>query len=137
MTRGAPTEPETVEIENTDPHYSTGIDLRTIGDAIARISNDSDQDVTFTIQTAVGSDRAFAHPCESGSQILADALVGGIVVSGFSPSLVSSVTIGAGETTFAAVGGPWSRVRIKAVAGAAPGPGSSFTVELATKHRGD
>jgi len=137
MTRGIPPVPETIDVENTDPVYSTVADLRTIGDATVRVSNDTNKTVAVTIQTAAGDDRAFSHPCETGAIILSDTSVGGVVVSGFFPSVVSSMDVPAGDTIYASVSGSFAFARVKGVAAEVPAAASELAVAWTFKHRGD
>jgi len=137
MTRGIPPIPETIPVPDTDPVYSTAADLRTMGEAICRVTNSTDQTLTITVQTALGDDPDFDAPNESGDGFVGAADVGGISVTGFVSPATSTVTLAAGATTYSRVSGAWSYARVKATPAAAPGAGGTIGVSWGYKHRGD
>lgn len=137
MTRGVLPTPESVAVPGTDPVYSSIADLRTMGEAIARITNGTDQALTVTVQTALGDDPTFAKPNESGDGFVGAADVGGISVTGFVSPATSSVVLAAGATTYARVSGAWSYARVKATPAEAPAEGGTLDVAWSAKHRGD
>lgn len=132
MTRGIPPIPESIAVPGTNPIYSTVADLRTVGEAIARITNSTDQSVTVTVQTALADDPTFTYPNESG-----DGDVGGISATGFVNPTPAQVTLAPNTSTFARVSGAWAYARIKGVAAATPGEGGTLDVAWGVKHRGD
>lgn len=137
MTRGVLPTPESVAVPDTDPVYSSIADLRTMGEAIARVTNGTDQAVTVTVQTALGDDPTFAKPNESGDGFVGVADVGGLSVTGFVAPAAASATLAPGATTYARVSGAWAFARIKAVATAVPAAGGTLDVAWSAKHRGD
>lgn len=137
MTRGIPPIPESIAVPGTDPVYSTVADLRTVGEAIARITNSTDQPVTVTVQTALADDPAFEYPNESGDGFAGTVDVGGISVTGFVNPTPAQVTLAPNTSTFARVSGAWAYARIKGVAAATPGEGGTLDVAWGVKHRGD
>jgi len=137
MTRGVLPTPESVAVPGTDPVYSSIADLRTMGEAIARITNGTDQALAVTVQTALGDDPTFTKPNESGDGFVGATDVGGISVTGFVSPVTSTVTLAAAATTYARVSGAWAYARIKAVAPAAPADGGTLDVAWSAKHRGD
>ena len=137
MTRGVLPTPESVAVPGTDPVHSSIADLRTMGEAIARITNGTDKAVTVTIQTALGDDPTFTKPNESGDGFVGATDVGGISVTGFVSPAAASATLAAGATAYVRVSGAWAYARIKAVAPAAPADGGTLDVAWSAKHRGD
>ena len=137
MTRGVLPTPESVAVPDTDPVYSSIADLRTMGEAIARVTNGTDLAITVTVQTALGDDPTFAKPNESGDGFVGVADVGGHSVTGFVTPAAASATLAAGATTYARVSGAWAFARIKAVATAVPAEGGTLDVAWSAKHRGD
>lgn len=137
MTRGIAPRPESVAVPGADPVYSAVADLRTMGEAVCRITNSTDKAVTVTIQTALGDDPTFLRPNESGDGFVGATDVGGISVTGFVSPATSTVTLAAGATTYARVSGAWSYARVKATPTAAPGAGGTIGVSWGYKHRGD
>ncbi|MFA5674548.1 MAG: hypothetical protein WC912_08885 [Thermovirgaceae bacterium] len=137
MTRGIPPIPESIAVPGTNPIYSTVADLRTVGEAIARITNSTDQPVTVTVQTALADDPAFEYPNESGDGFAGTVDVGGVSVTGFVNPTPAQVTLAPGTSTFARVSGAWAYARIKGVAADTPGEGGTLDVAWGVKHRGD
>ena len=137
MTRGVLPTPESVAVPGTDPVYSSIADLRTMGEAIARITNGTNLPVTVTVQTALGDDPTFAKPNESGDGFVGVADVGGISVTGYVTPAAASATLAPGATTYVRVSGAWAYARIKAVAPAPPAAGGTLDVAWSAKHRGD
>ena len=137
MTRGVLPTPESVAVPGTDPVYSSIADLRTMGEAICRVTNSTDQDLVVTVQTALGDDPTFAKPNESGDGFVGVADVDGISVTGFVTPAAASATLAPGATTYARVSGAWAFARIKAVAPAPPAAGGTLDVAWSAKHRGD
>ncbi len=137
MTRGVLPTPESVAVPDTDPVYSSIADLRTMGEAIARVTNSTDQSVAVTVQTALGDDPTFAKPNESGDGFVGAADVGGISVTGFVTPAAASATLAPGATAYVRVSGAWAYSRIKAVATAVPADGGTLDVAWSAKHRGD
>ena len=137
MTRGVLPTPESVAVPDTDPVYSSIADLRTMGEAIARITNGTDQALAVTVQTALGDDPTFAKPNESGDGFVGAADVGGISVTGFVTPAAASATLAAGATAYARISGAWAYARVKAVAPAPPAAGGTLDVAWSAKHRGD
>lgn len=137
MTRGVLPTPESVAVPDTDPVYSSIADLRTMGEAIARITNGTNQALTVTVQTALGDDPDFDAPNESGDGFVGATDIGGISVTGFVSPATSSVVLAAGATAYARVSGAWAYARIKAVAAGTPTEGGTLDVAWSAKHRGD
>lgn len=137
MTRGVLPTPEEIAVPDTDPVYSSIADLRTMGEAICRVTNSTDQTLTITVQTALGDDPDFDAPNESGDGFVGATDVGGISVTGFVSPATSSVVLAAGATTYSRVSGAWSYARVKATPAAAPGAGGTLDVAWSAKHRGD
>jgi len=137
VTRGIPPIPESIAVPGTNPIYSTVADLRTVGEAIARITNSTDQPVTVTVQTALADDPAFEYPNESGDGFAGTVDVGGVSVTGFVNPTPAQVTLAPGTSTFARVSGAWAYARIKGVAADTPGEGGTLDVAWGVKHRGD
>lgn len=137
MTRGVLPTPESVAVPDTDPVYSTIADLRTMGEAICRVTNSTDQDLAVTVQTALGDDATFSKPNESGDGFVGAADVGGISIAGFVTPAAASATLAPGATAYARISGAWAYARIKAVATAAPAAGGTLDVAWSAKHRGD
>ncbi|MDR9817668.1 MAG: hypothetical protein RJR34_13080 [Candidatus Methanoculleus thermohydrogenotrophicum] len=120
MTRGVLPTPESVAVRGTDPVYSSIADLRTMGEAICRVTNSTDQDLAVTVQTALGDDPTFAKPNESGDGFVGVANVGGISITGYVTPAAASATLAPGATTYVRVSGAWAYACIKAVATAPP-----------------
>ncbi len=137
MTRGVLPTPESVAVPDAEPVYSTIADLRTVGEAIARVTNSTDQSVAVTVQTALGDDATFSKPNESGDGFVGAADVGGISIAGFVTPAAASKTLAPGETAYARVSGAWAYARIKAVAAGTPTEGGTLDVAWSAKHRGD
>ena len=137
MTRGIPPIPESITVLDTDPVYSSIADLRTMGEAICRVTNSTNQDLVVTVQTALGDDPTFAKPNESGDGFVGVADVGGISITGYVTPAAASATLAPGATTYVRVSGAWAFARIKAVAPAAPAAGGTLDVAWSAKHRGD
>jgi hypothetical protein len=137
MTRGVLPTPESVAVPDTDPVYSTAADLRTMGEAICRVTNSTDQTLTITVQTALGDDPDFDAPNESGDGFVGATDIGGISVTGFVSPATSTVTLAADGVTYARVSGAWAYARIKAVAAGTPAEGGTLDVAWSAKHRGD
>ena len=137
MTRGVLPTPESVAVLDTDPVYSSIADLRTMGEAIARITNGTDLPITVTVQTALGDDPTFAKPNESGDGFVGVADVGGVSITGYVTPATASATLAPGATAYVRVSGAWAYARIKAVATAPPADGGTLDVAWSAKHRGD
>ena len=137
MTRGIAPRPESVAVPGADPVYSAVADLRTMGEAVCRITNSTNKVVTILLQTALGDDPTFAKPNESGDGFVGATDVGGISVTGFVSPATSSVVLAAGATTYARVSGAWSYARVKATPAEAPAEGGTLDVAWSAKHRGD
>ena len=137
MTRGVLPTPESVAVPDTVPVYSSIADLRTMGEAIARVTNSTDQALVVTVQTALGDDPTFAKPNESGDGFVGAADVGGISVTGYVTPAAASATLAPGATAYVRVSGAWAYARIKAVATAAHAPEGTLDVAWSAKHRGD
>lgn len=137
MTRGVLPTPESVAVPDTEPVYSTIADIRTVGEAIARVTNSTDQSVVVTVQTALGDDATFSKPNESGDGFVGVADVGGISITGYVTPAAASATLAPGATAYVRVSGAWAYARIKAVATAAPAAGGTLDVAWSAKHRGD
>jgi hypothetical protein len=137
MTRGVLPTPESVAVPDTNPIYSSIADLRTIGEAICRVTNGTDKAVTVTVQTALDDDSAFSTPNESGDGFVGAADVGGVSVTGFATPAAASVTLAAGETAYTRISGAWAYARIRGIAAATPVAGSTLDVAWSAKHRGD
>jgi hypothetical protein len=137
MTRGIAPRPESVAVPGADPVYSAVADLRTMGEAVCRITNSTNKVVTVTMQTALGDDPTFTKPNEAGDGFVGATDLGGISVTGFVSPATSSVSLAAGATTFARVSGAWSYARVKGVAAAVPGAGGTLGIAWGVKHRGD
>jgi len=128
VTRGIPPIPERIPVPGIDLVYSTIADLRTVGEAIVRITNSTDKSVTVTVQTALADDPTFKYPNESGD---------GFAGTGFVNPTPAQVTLAPNTSTFARVSGAWAYARIKGVADATPGEGGTLDVAWGVKHRGD
>jgi hypothetical protein len=137
MTRGVPPTPETIPVPDANAVLSGVADLRTMGEAICRITNNTSQAVAVTVQTALGDDPTFARPNASGDGFVGAADVGGVSVTGFVSPATSTVTLAAGATTYARVSGAWSYARVKIAPTAAPAAGGTIVVAWGYKHRGD
>ena len=137
MTRGVLPTPESVAVPGTDPVYSSIADLRTMGEAIARITNGTNQALAVTVQTALGDDPTFTKPNESGDGFVGVADVGGISITGYVTPAAASATLAPGATAYVRVSGAWAYARIKAVATAPPADGGTLDVAWSAKHRGD
>lgn len=137
MTRGVNVAEESVPVPGTDPVYSAAFDLRTIGEAIVRVTNNTDQDLAVTIQTAMGDDEGFASPNSSGDGFVGTSEVGKVLVTGFVSPATASRTIAAGGIEFVRVGGAWAYARLRAVAASAPSEGGTLDLRWDVKHRGD
>jgi len=134
MTRGIPPVPETIDVENTDPVYSAVADLRTIGDAIVRVTNNTNKNVVVTLQLSISDDPAMAAPYETGEAID----TGDRVISGpITPAPAPTMTLAATAIGYMRVSGAWSYARFELGPAAAPGVGSSATIVWSLKHRGD
>lgn len=137
MTRGIPPIPERIPVPGIDLVYSTIADLRTVGEAIVRITNSTSQMITVTVQTALADDPTFEFPNESGDGFAGTVDVGGISVTGFVNPSTAQVALAPNTTTFARVGGAWGYARIKGVAAGTPAAGGTLDVAWGVKHRGD
>lgn len=137
MTRGVPLPPETIPVPDANAVFSGAADLRTIGEAICRVTNLTSLAVVVTVQTALGDDPTFTRPNDSGDGFVGAAGVGGISVTGFVSPAYSTVTLPAGATTFARVSGAWSYARVKVAPTGAPAAGGTIVVAWGYKHRGD
>ncbi len=136
MTRGIPPIPETIPVPDANDIYSTIADLRTIGDAICKVKNNTDKALDATLQLALGDDPTMTDPYEGGE---------GTATGEYTISGAISTTAGIAKATIAASGGsayfrvrgPWAYARIKGEPSAAPGPDGTLTVVWSYKHRGD
>ena len=137
MTRGIAPRPESVAVPDANTVYSSVADLRTMGEAVCRITNSTDKVVTVLLQTALGDDPTFSKPNESGDGFVGATDVGGISVTGFVSPATSSVVLAPGATTYARVSGAWSYARVKATPAEAPATGGTIGVSWGYKHRGD
>ena len=115
MTRGVnPVCIETLEIRDTSDHFSTVMDIRTIGKALCKISNTLDQKVTVTLQGATFEDPSATDPVD----------------------LDAGQTVAAGTTKYVSTAEPFSYLRIKAAAASAPASGA-LTLTWEFKHGRD
>lgn len=136
MTRGVPPRPEIVAVPDTDPVYSSIADLRTIGDAICKVVNNTNKAVDVTLQLALSDDPTMTDPYEGGE---------GTATGEYTISGAISTTAGIAKATIAASGGsayfrvrgPWAYARIKGEPAEAPAAGGTLTVVWSYKHRGD
>jgi hypothetical protein len=92
---------ETIEFLNTAPHYSTGMDVRTIGEILCKLTNTTNREVAITLQGATFEDPYFIN--------LVD--------------LVSNI-VPAGTTTYVSTNEPVSYLIIKAEVPAVPTSGT-------------
>jgi len=137
MTRGILPTPEKVPVTSTSPVYSTVADIRGVGEAIVRITNNTNQTVVVTVQTALGDDYEFSIPNEAGSGFVGASNIGGVSVTGFVNPATAQVTLDAGASTYAHVSGAWAYARIKGVAAGTPAAESTLDIAWSVKHRGD
>lgn len=115
MTRGVnPDAIETIEIRDTADHYSTVMDIRTIGKAFCKIVNTLNQDVTVTLQGTTFDDPDADNPVDLGENL----------------------TVGMYTTKFVSTSAPFSYLRVKAVASVAPDSGE-LTLVWEFKHGRD
>ncbi len=134
MTRGIPPIPETIPVPDANDIYSTIADLRTIGDALCKVTNNTNKAVDVTLQLALSDDPTMTAPYEGGESTGGDYVVSGVI----------SATAGIATATLAATGsayfraqGPWAFARIKGEPAEAPAAGGTLTVVWSYKHRGD
>ena len=137
MSRGVNVAAESVPVPGTDPVYSSAFDLQTVGEAIVRATNSTDQSLMVTIQTAMGDDRQFSAPNASGDGFVGVSAVGGIPVTGFVSPASPSREIVAGEVAYIRVAGAWAYARLQAVAAAVPAEGGTLDLRWDIKHRRD
>lgn len=114
MTRGIAPLPETLPVPDTDPVYSTVADMRTIGRALCKVTNNTDQVIAVTPECTTSDDAEFAAGVEGTSQNIAAATTGHFVVTD-----------------------PWSFVRVKIVAAEVPGAGGTVSLVWNYKHASD
>ena len=134
MTRGVLPTPEEIAVPGTDPVYSSIADLRTIGDAICKVVNNTNKAVDVTLQLALDDDPTMTDPYEGGESTGGDYVVAGVISA---TAGIATATLAASGTAYFRVRGPWAYARIKAVATAAPAVGGTLTVVWSYKHRGD
>jgi len=114
MTRGIAPLPETLPVPDTDPVYSTVADMRTIGRALCKVVNNTDQVIAVTSECTTSDDAGFAAGVEGTSQNIAAATTGHFVVTD-----------------------PWSFARVKIVAAEVPGAGGTVSLVWNYKHASD
>ena len=134
MTRGVLPTPEEIAVPGTDPVYSSIADLRTIGDAICKVVNNTNKAVDVTLQLALDDDPTMTDPYEGGESTGGDYVVAGVISA---TAGIATATLAASGTAYFRVRGPWAYARIKAVATAAPATGGTLTVVWSYKHQGD
>ncbi len=136
MTRGLAPKPETVAVPDAKDVFSSIADLRTIGDAICKVVNNTNKAVDVTLQLALDDDPTMTDPYEGGE----GTATGEYTLSGAisTTAEIAKATIAAsGGSAYFRVRGPWAYARIKGEPSAAPGPDGTLTVVWSYKHRGD
>jgi len=115
MTRGVnPVCIEALEIRDTSDHFSTVMDIRTVGKALCKLTNTHDQAVTVTLQGATFEDPAITDPVD----------------------LDTGQAVAAGTTKHISTSEPFSFLRVKAAAAVAPASGA-LTLTWEFKHGRD
>lgn len=135
MTRGVPPVPEEVPVPGANAVTSTIVDLRTVGDAIVKVTNKTNKALDAVLQLALDDDPTMAAPYEDGE----GTDTGEYVVSGVISTTagIAKATIAAAGTAYFRVRGPWSYARIEGTAAEAPAAGGTMYVAWGVKHRGD
>lgn len=115
MARGVnPDVIETIEIRDTADHLSTVMDIRTVGKALCKLTNSLNQEVTVTLQGATFEDPTVTDPVD----------------------LNTGQAVAAGTTKYVSTSEPFSYLRVKAAAAAAPESGA-LTLTWEFKHGRD
>ncbi len=135
MTRGVPPPNETIPVPDANDVLSAVADLRTIGDAICKVTNNTDKALDATLQLALGDDPALTDPYEGGEA----TNTGEYTVSGAISTTagIAKATIAASGSAYFRVRGPWAYARIKGEPAEAPADGGTLAVVWSYKHRGD
>ena len=134
MTRGLAPKPETVAVPDAKDVFSSIADLRTIGDAICKVVNNTNKSVDVTLQLALDDDPTMTDPYEGGESTGGDYVVAGVISA---TAGIATTTLAATETAYFRVRGPWAFARIKGEPAEAPAAGGTLTVVWSYKHRGD
>ena len=134
MTRGVPPTPESVAVLDTDPVYSSIADLRTIGDAICKVVNNTNKAVDATLQLALDDDPTMTDPYEGGESTGGDYVVAGVISA---TAGIAAATLATSGSVYFRVRGPWAFARIKGESAEVPAEGGTLTVVWSYKHRGD
>ena len=134
MTRGVPPVPEEVPVPDANTVTSTIADLRTIGDAICKVVNNTNKEVDVTLQLALDDDPMMTDPYEGGESTGGDYVVAGVISA---TAGIATATLATSETAYFRVRGPWAFARIKGEPAEAPAAGGTLTVVWSYKHRGD
>lgn len=134
MTRGVPPVPEEVPVPDANAVTSTIADLRTIGDAICKVTNNTNKAVDVTLQLALDDDPTMTDPYEGGESTGGDYVVAGVISA---TAGIATATLATSETAYFRVRGPWAFARIKGEPAEAPAAGGTLTVVWSYKHRGD
>lgn len=135
MTRGIPPTPEEIAVPDTDPVYSSIADLRTMGDAICKVTNNTNKAVDATLQLVLSDDPTMTDPYEGGEGTdTGEYTVSGVIST---TAGIAKATIAAAGTAYFRVRGPWAFARIKGEPAEAPADGGALTIVWSYKHRGD